>query len=214
MSLKLALSGIYDQRTVSFLAEKNIDFLCFDLRPRSLNFIQEYRLLEMAQAMVGGVLVLQFSQEKDFIIHRLIKSVREVFSGEILLYFCADEADEFCNSFGVGYLKKISGNGPMPLPQSYLKGVVFSHHYLDYLGDNGVLQQFAARYYQTFSQQSIDLYQILEGDWDSNYRPSLCDLFDLDYLMLPINQKVEVCFRNVDLNGLEASLRSVPKTLL
>ena len=48
---------------------------------------------------------------------------------------------------------------------------------------------------------------ILRVDWDDNIIPSLLDYFDFEFISLSLNSKVEICYRNIDLNRMEKGLK-------
>jgi hypothetical protein len=52
---------------------------------------------------------------------------------------------------------------------------------------------------------------ILRIDWNSNVFPSLFDYFDFDLMSFPINSKIEICYRNVDLKKLTSEMAHVEK---
>ena len=82
----MRVTGLYDQRTIQLLKENKIYSLGFDLRPKSLNFIQSYRLIELLKEVQLGEVYLHFENEKDFIgIDFNIKSNETEF--KIILFF-------------------------------------------------------------------------------------------------------------------------------
>ena len=52
---------------------------------------------------------------------------------------------------------------------------------------------------------------LLKSDWDHNLLTTLFDLFEFDLLSFPINSKIEVCYRNVDLKKLSSEMTILSK---
>jgi hypothetical protein len=52
---------------------------------------------------------------------------------------------------------------------------------------------------------------LLKVDWHNNLLTSLLDLFEFNLLSFPINSKIEVCYRNVDLKKLSFEMNLLKK---
>ncbi len=212
MLCSLSICGVYDLRTLSFLKNQGIQYLSFDLRPRSLNFIQEYRLLEILKDQVGFILILRFENEKDFIIKKILEAVKATYEGEILLHFSGEEETIFCDQFNCPYLKTLRRLEEFEGPGVFQKGIVFPYFSFEDKFHSPSFEQDVAKFYSKLGKRSLDFLQVLEGDWDSNFAPSVSNLLDLDILQFSINDKVETCFRNVDLNKVESALKVLPNS--
>lgn len=213
MLSSLAVCGVYDQRTLNFLLEKGVGHISFDFRPRSLNFIQEYRLLEIIKDQLGFSLILRFENEKDFIIKKILQSVEGVFSGKVYLHFSGEEETGFCDSFKAPYFKTLRRLEEFNGPGSFQQGIVFPYQSFAGQMSSSHFENQLTKFYQKLGRNSLNFLQILEGDWDTDFAPTVSELLDLDILQLSINDKVEICFRNVDLNKIDTALKTLPHSL-
>jgi hypothetical protein len=74
------------------------------------------------------------------------------------------------------------------------------------------LNNFIANFYTHFKKHFTEDKQIvLRIDWNDNVFPSLFDYFDIDLMSFSINDKIEVCYRNVDLKKLTAEMEHIEK---
>jgi hypothetical protein len=87
----LRIEGIYDSRTFQFLRAQGVGHFSFDLRPRSSNFIQIQKVVEMLEhALPLGIdgsqqnmqapcsFYLHFENEKDFVVHHILNEIQNV----------------------------------------------------------------------------------------------------------------------------------------
>jgi hypothetical protein len=215
MTLNWRFSGIYDVRTLKHLRENKVGQFIFDLRPKSFNFIQEYRLTEILENLPMGTVYLLFNNEKDFVIERIVNECRKVFSGPLYLEFDGAFNQSIVEASGLPFYQhiidsKLDSSG---LYHGQCAGHVFDYKHLHEVFNNHKLTGFIKDYYSKFSNQSLALKQDLSLDWDSDIFPSLFDYFDFDSLTLPINSKVELCYRNVDLNRVSNQLKLLSQNL-
>ncbi|MCK5882184.1 MAG: hypothetical protein KAG61_00735, partial [Bacteriovoracaceae bacterium] len=91
----------------------------------------------------------------------------------------------------------------------YLAGMIFDFNNLFEMHKEGSLFSFVQNFFQLTKDLNIEL--VLRSDWDSNYFPSLTEVLDFDSVALPINDKVEVCYRNVELGKLTKLLDIIKK---
>ena len=215
MTVTWRFSGIYDVRTLKHLRDNKVSHFIFDLRPTSFNFIQEYRLTEILESLPMGTVYLLFNNEKDFVIERIFKECRKVFSGPIVLEFDGVFNASAVDSLGVPFYQHlIEASLDTPgLCHRQCSGHVFDFQLLHEIFNSQHLITFVKDYYSKFSQQSLGLKQDLRVDWDSDLFPSLFDYFDFDSMTLTINSKVELCYRNVDLNRVSNQLRLLSQNL-
>jgi hypothetical protein len=204
------ISGIYDYRTIQHLNEHKINHFSFDLRPRSLNFIQEYRLLEILEKTQLGTVYLQFQNEKPYIVERIYNNCLKAFSGNVYVEYSGHIDNELVVGSKIPFLAHVENK---ELGKLYIndlcQGHVFSYEFLKDLQVRGEFLNWVTSYYQIFNAKSFNLLQILNLDWDSDVFPTLFEYFDFDLLSLPINNKIEVCYRNVDLNKVSTHLKTI-----
>ena len=92
--------------------------------------------------------------------------------------------------------------------------MILPYKHLCYLHEEGLLWSFSQSFAQKFylpphthrKQDVVDRQIIVALDWYENIFPSIIEHFDFDLWSLPINQKIEVCYRNVDLKKFESNL--------
>ncbi len=213
MRTQLRITGLYDQRTIQLLKENKIYSLGFDLRPRSLSFIQSHRLVELLKDQQLGEIYLQFENERDFIINDIVTKISAVFSGKIILEFTDSQSLEYYDQFKRPYilsfdpyrgeLKKCCGQ--------YFTGFTFDYSFLDEIHLRGSFDRWVGEYYRSISFLDRQLIHYLNRQWDADIFPSLYELLDFDYVGLGITSDVEVCFRNVDLKLFEKQVEYIRK---
>lgn len=207
--MTIRVSGVYDLRTIKRLQEKKVSHFAFDFRPRSLNFIQEHLCLDILKSSSLGSLYLQFENEKSYVIDRVFSNIRSSFEGNVALelFNCDDSTEEVKHPFIVNI---DSENLPGWIFKSpYLKGYSIDSQFLCRLKDSGRFDPWLRSFYSLNSGNSNNLLHILCRDWDDDIFPSLYELLDFDLVSLPINPKVESCFRNVDLKKLTSQLQFI-----
>lgn len=205
------LSGIYDLRTLNFLIENGIHQFIFDFRPTSMSFLQEYKVVELLKGLSFGKVFLLFRNEKTFMMERIYNSCRNSFGGELILEVEGSVDDDF-SQLGVPFYYRIEEEEQLSSSKSIFlnqncRGHVLSYEMLKNLNDRNSFMSWVQRYYQEIGGRSLELKQDLYLDWDSDIFPTLFEYFDFDSLTLPVNSKIEVCYRNVDLNKVSTNLK-------
>lgn len=215
MTVSWRFSGIYDLRTLKHLRDIKVNHFVFDLRPKSFSFIQEHLLIDVLKELPFGTVYLLFNNEKDFVIERLVSECRKVFGGPIFLEFDGAFNQQAVEHLNVGFFQHINDHqlDEPGLNHRLCQGHVFDFKLLNEIFEDQKMTSFVNGYYSLFAQQSLSLKQVLSIDWDSNLFSSLFDYFDFDCLTLPINNKVEVCYRNVDLNKVSSQLSLLNRNL-
>jgi len=210
------VDGIYDLRTIEQLLKLGVRRFSFDLRPRSLNFIQHYRVHEILK-QIGLRHDLQFSfhfaDENSMLIEKFLTDLQTIVGasqedwdrGLLLLEFSGREDFEILDQFERPYrwhLFKNADWGKASRARS-MKGVTLNFNYLAESFEAGMIHSLCSNLHTIFSKQTFHL----ERQWDSNVFPSLLELFDFEDVALMIDQHVEVCFRNVDAVKLATGLK-------
>lgn len=208
---KLKFNGVYDKRTVKFLNENNIHDFSLDFRPKSLNFIQIHLAEQIVKSNLLSSFYLEFDNEKDFIINKVIKDLHELVPKErLFLEFKDDLESDFYDSFGCPYYLYIDSNVKVSaqfLSGKNLKGIVLDGDFLVNHHVNGTFPSLVNNIYSIIKNRSIDLDICLFRDWTIDLFPSIDAYFDFDKICLPINSNIEKCFRNVDLKRVESELK-------
>ncbi len=217
MGKNIRIEGIYDQRTLKHLKQNGLKDFCFEFSPRSFNFIQEYVFLEQLLPLFSSTdrLFLHFSRSNDPMVSKLILDLKK--SGQDLgnIYFEFDEWSD--SSMPINFEHKYLLNFSNDIDLSKMigpnfNGFVFNFDFFENLHHKNLLTNFSSNFFTRFhSKLKADNLMLLRADWNSNLISTLFDLFDFDLLSLPINSKIEVCYRNVDLNKLTSEMEVLQK---
>ena len=220
MEQRLRIEGIYDQRTLKHLKTFGMKDFCFDFSPRSFNFIQEYVFLEHILSQIGSTdrIFLHFLRSNDPMVLKIIEDLNKFKFNMNNVYFEFDEWSEeikpinfSCNyllsfSHGIDHAKFIGNN---------FQGFIFNFKFFEELHNLNLLNNFATnfytRYHSIVSEKSL---MLLKVDWEDNLLTTVFDLFEFNLISLPINSKIEVCYRNVDLKKLSNEMVLLKKNNL
>lgn len=212
----LKIDGLYDAKTITQLLKLGVRSFSFDFRPQSLNFVQHYRVIEILKEI--GVTsdkkyCFHFGNEFAPLIEKFIQDLNSEVgvtandwtNGNISLEFSGRSDFDQMDQFDVPYRWHLfSGtNWAVASKAKNLRGIVLPFEMLEDSFEAGSLSSLCINLHTTF--RNIDFH--LERDWNSNVFSTLMDLFDFEDISLPINQDVEICFRNVDPKKLESGVR-------
>jgi len=211
--MKLRVSGIYDPETISYLKQFGVGDFVFDLRPTSFNFIQTYKVKEILEQSQLGLdnFYLKFENEKDFVIHEIVKDIITT-DNSVVLEFSGNESLDFCEQFGVPYVWHFNEtvNYEKLGDMKYLKMVSLKNDYLEWLNNYSDLYKFLGQFLLKLNpNQNIEL----NLDWHSSVMETLIDFFNFKFINYEINNKVEKSFRNVDLHLVSTHIEHTRRTL-
>jgi hypothetical protein len=221
MKQGIKINGIYDERTLKELALQRIIHQSFDFRPTSFNFLQEYKFLDLMETfyLPSNFYYLRFQGEKDFVISKLLSDLKKMLVKKnpfldgglerVYLEFSDMLDRSFYEQFNIPYFWHYDPTVPLAnyLGSPMLKGIVLSYQLLEGMHDRGTIYNFIQNtLQQIYTSGNQGLRIIVDLDWDSNIFPSLLDLIDVDLLALPVNNKIEVCYRNVDVLKLKGNI--------
>lgn len=212
MEQKLRIEGIYDQRTLKHLKQKGLKDFCFDFSPKSFNFIQEYVFLEQFLNILDPTdrIFFHFSRSNDPMVFKLIEDLKKSGINLNNVYFEFDEWTSEVNpqNFESHYLLHFAPDLDISkgIGKNF-KGFIFHFQFFEDLHRKNLLINFTNNFYTRFrSFLTKDHLLLLKIDWHSDLLSSLFDLVDFDLLSCPINSKIEVCYRNVDLKKLTVEM--------
>lgn len=217
MEQKLRVEGIYDKRTLKHLKLQGVKDFCFDFSPLSFNFIQEYVFFEQILDLLNSSdrIFLHFKRSNDPMVKKLINDLEKAGRTPENVFFEFDEWSEDATpeNFNYNYLLNFTKDSDSSkLIGKNFKGFIFNFGFFEELYRSNLLNNFATnfytRYHSRINEQSIMLLKI---DWHDNLLASLFDLFEFNLLSFPINSKIEVCYRNVDLNKLSKEMELMQK---
>jgi len=204
MNLKvLKFNGVYDERTVRFLSEEGVKDFALDFRPRSLNFIQTHLACDIIKQFPLSYFYLQFENEKEFVVSNILNEVDDfVGKNHLILEFSGREDASYCDQFKrpfsvvIDHINHLTSDS---LKGSYLNSVVLDGYFLKEIHEDGLLEKLLKTLFKTLGKRALDIPMFLQSDWGLDLFPSLCEYFDFQKVSYSINNKVEICFRNVDL---------------
>ena len=217
MEQKLRIEGIYDKRTLKHLKAHGLKDFCFDFSPVSFNFIQEYVFIEQILILLDSTdrVFLHFSRSNDPMIAKLIEDLSKTNLNLNNVFFEFDEwsAGFGPNDFSYNYLLNFTkGSDSAKLIGKNFKGFIFNFAFFEDLHQSNLLNNFTSNFYTRYQHLLTDhSLMLLKIDWHNNLLATLFDLFDFNLLSFPINSKIEVCYRNVDLKKLSVEMDLLQK---
>ena len=219
MNRRIKIEGVYDRETLSVLREESIADIAFDFRPKSFNFLQLHVLLDILKEYYSpkARYGLHFCNESRLAIEKITTDLKEVLSLPqetwnqcFYLEFSGRESSQEMDSFSMPFYWHYRAEKDMAsiLNCHFLKGIVLDYGFLRQLHEHNRAYHFI----QTFRPSVSSLLQEREGelvlkrDWESNVFPSLYDLLDFSVISLPINNRIEFSYRNVDTKKMKREL--------
>lgn len=203
------IDGIYDLRTIQKLQTLGVKHFCFDFRPKSFNFLQQHLFIKVISASYSksDVYFLHFCSEKDFVVKAILNDLFAVLGKipeNVFLFFSDQILPEYVLTLDCPFYWKyaVESNIKQVVMNPLLKGITFDYLLLAEKLNQGQLNSFFNNIYQllALNSQSAQFKFQIHSDWDIDIAPSVVDYFDFDSVSLSINHKVEICYRNVDLN--------------
>lgn len=203
--MKLGLKGITDSQVLQFAQTLGFEELSFDLRPRSFNFTQGYKIKEiLEQTSTAAGIFLQFENEKSFMIAELMKDL--VNSGHSSLGLEVEKVDNLTEINDLGFIFHLKYQPEYKLKDlkncDQLKRLIFTQEFLEELNQNGELFGFF-----DILRTETDFELEVLTDWDNSLIFSLLETFQVDVLSWEINNKVEKSYRCLDFDLVESHIR-------
>lgn len=215
---QLRLEGIYDQKTFDLLSQLSIKNFSFDMRPLGLNFFPQHLFLKLLSQSwrSGDRYFLHYAYEKDFVIEKMAEDLKQLFSpfnpfsGQLFLEFSDQKPLSFYEQFKLPFYWHYHWEGEFHqiLHSPLLQGVVLSCSFLQGLYQREDREHF----FQSLSEMrrkrdNRPLEFILAGDWDCTVAEGFLRQFSFDMLSLPINAQLELCYRQVDVEKMQQSVK-------
>lgn len=215
MAQNLKIEGIYDQRTLKLLKSKGVRDFGFNFSPKSFNFIQEHIFLSELIPLLdpSDRIHLHFARINDPMINKVVLDLERSGVQKENIYIDCDEGTEKSYELGINYYLNYHPElSPAACEGPKFCGLIFNFSFIEDLHRRGILNNFIANFYTYFKKHLTDDKQIvMKIDWNDNVFPSLFDYFDIDLMSFSINDKIEVCYRNVDLKKLTAEMDMIEK---
>lgn len=207
---RMRIDGVYDLRTLQALKDLEIRDFSFDFRPLSFNFLQQYKFMELVDQLKSEDYLPQcqitchFANEIKDVVEKIKNDFCEIYSkDQLLLEFSDAQEAQYYRDLDFDFLWHYQAldvaREIVKLPT--LRGIVLDYPFLAQLQDEGVLDAFYNNFYQLirYKIHTPGFKLVLQADWNADFFPSLFDFFDFHLLSMPINDKIEVCYRNVDI---------------
>ena len=222
----MRIEGVYDSKTLEFCQELSlpppaaINAYSFDLRPRSLNFIQQRVLNQLFQDYYTSHVnyFLHFSREKDFVIKKIIDDLRKILQQEqnsgkseenIYLEFSDEGVADFYDQFSTPYFWHYHplANLNAILQGKYIRGIVLSYSLLEDLYRKDEFYNFLANFISSINTSAKKIQLILSLNWDQRPINELASSFSFKWISFPLSARVESSYRHVDFIKLENYLK-------
>ncbi len=224
MSSRIKIDGTYNQKTITMLEELKINDFSFDLRPKSFNFVQEYVLLDIIKTSFRpwNRYYLHFENEKEYVIKKILNDVKEAAiktdsataqMDNLFLEFSDGLDVLFYESFETPYLFHLDERHHLEdfLSSKYLRAINLSYSYLHHLQQSGKFGEFAGGFLKLVKKlephRKVEV--MLSMDWDEDVFPSLFHYLQFNVISLPLNNKVELSYRNIDYELLKKYMKGM-----
>lgn len=212
MEYRIKIDGIYDERTLLLLKSKGIEDFGFSFSPKSFNFIQEHIFLTKLIPLLSEKdrLWLHFSRSNDPMILKVLEDLKKININREKIFLYCDEWPQPPPE-DVNFILNYSCINELENFNRHLfAGIVFDFTFLEELHGNNLLNNFISNFYTTYNT-ILNKKIILYTDWNHNIFPTLLEHFDFDMISFSINSKIEICYRNVDLNKLKHEINMLEK---
>jgi hypothetical protein len=210
MKNQIRIDGVYDRRTFVALKKLGINNFLFDFSPKSFNFIQLHVFADQIVTLLdkSDTVYMHFTSSSDTMIQKIIHDFP--FLKEQIIFEC----DEWVEGHLLNQTYKMINFRQKEDFKSHqlsdIKGVVLEHDFLDELFLKSKLNQFFNDLFLTNGNFfDNDRKIILKANTSFDLKQTLLDLIDYDLISLPINQHVEVCYRNIDVEKLNYEIKNI-----
>lgn len=211
MDCRIKLNGHYDLKTIKIAKNTEIKDFGFDFRPRSFNFLQNYKFVEFLDEMYhpSHRYYLLFENETDNVLERFIKDVKEVFARrgqlenfnqQVFFEFNDFRESSFYNSLEIGFYWRVRNELALREVTSSqsLQGLILDFSMLEKLHRQNTLFQFIGNMTRTVSSISHKVEIGVDLPWDADIFPSLFEFLPIDFYDLSISSHVESSYRHID----------------
>lgn len=215
--LNLKFSGIYDSNVLNILENENINNLAFDFRPKSMNFIQIYKFLDMIEfiSLSKKNIFLQFSDEKDFVIDSILNDIKNSSLSSVLkekklyldFYDSSLKSISYYDQFNIPFYIRYQADNISVLNAKYLEGVILENSHLNYLHEINKLNDFLADFIRNTSNYKLKIN--LNVNWGETIIASVFDFLSIHLINFNIDNSVEKGYRVVDPIKLSGSIKHV-----
>ena len=107
MDRQISVGGVYDLDSAKTLINCEVERMCFDLRPKSFNFIQGHVLLNILEFIPLGSMTISllFENEASFIVEKILKDAKQVMAGrgKLEVNFASCNTSDYYEQFNFNY---------------------------------------------------------------------------------------------------------------
>lgn len=220
--MRIRIEGIYDERTFQILEEEAISDFSFDFRPKSFNFLQQYRFMEMMSLFHAPRrrYYCHFCNESPSVIEKITSDIQTELSlskshwnESFFLEFSGDESPDFMESYGMPFFWHYSSDQPLEavLECRCLGGIILEYDFLHRLHESEQLYDFREK----FLELSVSFFRDRRGEfflrrnWDSDIFPSLYEIFNFTAVSVPVDSKIELSYRQVDTEKMRWEIKNI-----
>lgn len=217
-NLNFKIDGIYDEGALKSVMDQGVRRVSFDLRPKSFNFIQIYRIQEILKS-VGDLpkdfkVYLHFQDESEFSIKYIVDEIAKTIGNhsQIRVYL-SDQKD-------ITYYQNLKHEFSWELTTldnlkqiSLTKGfreVILPFELVEFYHGRNQAFEFLNRL-MTMKKDQFEL--CLKIPWDFDKIESIFDFYQFDSYLLSVNSKIENSFRNFNHKAMSGLLDTISNQL-
>lgn len=215
--MEIKINGVYSYDLMLFLKSMGIKNFGFDLRPKSFNFIQLHVIKDIIQKCDTGneTYSFMFSNEKDFVINELIKSIESdtlLTRDRVLLEFTDVHDINDCESFNLNYIWHFSESSNYRKLSStqFLRVLSIDQKILEQYQNSGQVYEFIKEINNLRGENTL---LDLRVNWDESIIESINDFYLPNLITLEISQLVESSYRNPNQSILQDHLNVIKHQL-
>lgn len=208
------IDGIYDKRTLKLLKEKGVRDFCFDFSPKSFSFVQEHVFLSDLLPLIDekDQIFFYFARSDDPMIKKLYADIGSLSKRAILE--CAEWPIDplvLGHKYLLNYIEAFDST---LIDNNDFQGIIIEYEVLEKQYKSGKLRSFLLDIHHKMPEHIQGSKKIiLKANFGENIQSSLIDSIGFELLSFSINSKIEICYRNVDLNKLSIEI-DLQKNLL
>lgn len=214
--MELRLNGVYHSSIINHLSAIGLTHFSFDLRPKSFNFTQAYKIKEILEQTSSSQkhYYIHFENEKDFMIEEILKDIKSAKGmSELSLEFSGLNPLSFYDNFNTPYIWHYNENITLEeiSKSKNLQKISFDQLYIERLLQFGKLYDFFGELLEITQTKKIDL-EISTG-WESPLLETILDFYPIKSLNYEIGHQVEKSYRQIDLQLMTGHIEHTKKSL-
>jgi hypothetical protein len=214
--VELRVNGVYHSSIINHLSAVGLTHYSFDLRPKSFNFTQAYKIKEILSQTSSSLkyFYLHFEEEKDFIIKEIFADINEARGQSSLwLEFSGKDSLDYYDSFEIPYLWHYHENISLSdiAKSKNLKKISFDQLYIERLLQFGQLYDFFGQLIEIITPMGVQLE--ITASWDSPLLETILDFYPITSLNYEISSQVEKSYRQIDLQLMTGHIEHTKRSL-